>query len=314
MVEKSDDVEVRLAGSVPSLPMQGDGGLAAIRQNIERTEAEMARTLDAIQEKMSFEYLRAQAQEKLLDAMEGRAREMANSAGRMTEEVGHYVAETIKEYPLPATLFGVGLGWLMMGILSGSTKKETRPVGRYDIEEGEGPPEDLYQAGLEEPEVGDYARGGKFYDYHSKVQSTAGKFREAAGSAQSKTEQIAGQAVEKARDLTGRVRDRAQQTGGKVMEFIGDNMVILGMGAAALGIAAGFFLPKTRREEKLIGGARETIVDKTREFGRQTMEKAERVVERAADAALEEAGREHPVNPKGEASAQESERSSAKET
>lgn len=328
MVEKADDVGIRATDTpkgggvehpVHGPEAEGNGErLSALRKKIEQTEAEMAETLNAIQEKISFDHIKEQVKEKLLDTLEGRAREMTNITGQKIEKLGHSLVEAIKEKPMPTILLGIGLGWFLVDFLNSSPQRKALPRGGYGVE-GEEMSEDFYQTGgLEDPIADQYRRsGGGAYGYQAKIQGAAekvrqaagsvqhqaediagetlekakdlgGKIREAVGSAQHQAEHIAGETVDKAKHLSGQVLDRAEITSKKVIEFAEENMLMLSIGAMAIGITAGLLLPKTSREERLLEEARETIADKTRELGHKTMEKAERVVKKAKEAVREE--------------------------
>jgi|GEM_PF-764979 len=310
MVEKPGDVDMRPASptkdgggshSASSLEMRGEAvqrgdgqGLDTIRTRIEHTEAELAETLDAIHERISFDYIKQQAEEKLLDALERRARDMMNTAGRMTGELGHSIIETVKENPIPATLLGIGLSWLIADALNAPSKRRELMMGRYDIE-GEEVPEELYQAGLEELGGSEYMQGGPSSGYKGRIRSAAERVREKAGSAQHRAGHLAEETAEKARHLGSGVRGRAGQAGSKAVQFVGDNTMVLGIAAVTMGAVFGLLLPRLSREGRILEGARETIVDKTRELGHKAMEKAERVAAKAGRAAREEAERQHLI-------------------
>jgi len=57
----------------------------------------------------------------------------------------------------------------------------------------------------------------------------------------------------------------------------------------AVGAALGFLIPETRREEELMGEARDTLLDKAKATASDTMERVKRVAEAAKGAATQEA-------------------------
>jgi uncharacterized protein YjbJ (UPF0337 family) len=308
MVEEPDDVGMRQAGPLEktysahsvsspdkhSDSVESDGqGLSAIRVQIENTQAEMAETLNAIQERISYDYIKRLAEEKLLDALEERARDIMNTTGRMSGQLGHSIMETIKEHPIPVTLLGIGLSWLVVNALN-SSKENEELVGRYDIEDEEGIPEELYQAGLEEPGGREYMEAARPHGYQ-RIRSVAEKVRKKAGNAQHRAEHFAEGTAEKARHLGSEVRERVGKARSKAGNLVGDNTLLLGVAAVTLGTVFGLLLPKMGREQNLLEGARETVVDKTRELGHKAMEKAERVASKAGRAAREEAERQHLI-------------------
>ncbi len=121
----------------------------AIEHEIEQTRAEMSGTIDAIQERLSPETLKAQAKEAAHDATIGKVvdakdqavekvqelasqatdkfREMTNGSGNGTgtsdgtasqftstaRDTGSNIVETIRANPIPAAIAGAGLGWFL---------------------------------------------------------------------------------------------------------------------------------------------------------------------------------------------------------
>jgi hypothetical protein len=120
----------------------------AIEQEIEQTRAEMSGTIDAIQEKLDPERLKAQAKEaahdatigRVIDAKDQAVEKVQDLASQATDKVrnltggngddhqpagtsstftmtardtGNTFVETIKANPVPAAIAGAGLGWFM---------------------------------------------------------------------------------------------------------------------------------------------------------------------------------------------------------
>jgi ElaB/YqjD/DUF883 family membrane-anchored ribosome-binding protein len=213
----------------------GDRELEGIRSEIEQTRAEMSETLNAIQHRLSPDYLREQAREKVRDATVGRAKHMAGKAGRKARSLPSVFMERMKDNPLPAALMGLGLGWLMMG---GSKSRSERryyserhyrryaPEGWYGVEEEEYMPESMYHAGLEEPGEGVYrtqpyygSEGG--YDVRQKAHEASGKMKETAESVKERTSETLGHARETAGEYASQVRETAQEYAGEAREKAG---------------------------------------------------------------------------------------------
>jgi ElaB/YqjD/DUF883 family membrane-anchored ribosome-binding protein len=92
-----------------------------IRQDIHQTRAEMAETIDAIQDKLRPQHIMEQAKESVREATVGKVKDMVNSASDTASTVAGQVQETteqaveyVKENPLPAALIGAGVAWLIM--------------------------------------------------------------------------------------------------------------------------------------------------------------------------------------------------------
>jgi ElaB/YqjD/DUF883 family membrane-anchored ribosome-binding protein len=101
----------------------------AIREDIEQTRAEMARTVDEIQARLTpaniVEQVKEQAKETATEAIDnvkqtvrdatvGKVENMVNSVSDSARETGSGLMGLIKENPIPAALAGLGLGWLYM--------------------------------------------------------------------------------------------------------------------------------------------------------------------------------------------------------
>lgn len=114
----------------------------AIRAEIIHTRGEMSQTLNAIQERLDPERLKAEVRneidhvtehvkEEVRDATIGRAEHFMNQIEDTAREAGDSVFDRVRAHPIPAALVGVGLAWLF---LSGSGTSHHARSGRYDEE------------------------------------------------------------------------------------------------------------------------------------------------------------------------------------
>jgi ElaB/YqjD/DUF883 family membrane-anchored ribosome-binding protein len=92
-----------------------------IRQDIHQTRAEMAETIDAIQDKLRPQHVMEQAKDAVREATVGKVKDMVSSATDTASNVAGQVQETtqqaveyVRENPLPAALIGAGVAWLLM--------------------------------------------------------------------------------------------------------------------------------------------------------------------------------------------------------
>jgi ElaB/YqjD/DUF883 family membrane-anchored ribosome-binding protein len=129
--EQSELYEDTFAASDSSSDADADteAETEAIREDIEQTRANMARTVDEIQERLSpqniMEQVKETASEKAGEAIEnvkqtvhdatvGKVENMVNNVSDTARETGSGIMDLIKENPVPAALAGLGLGWLFM--------------------------------------------------------------------------------------------------------------------------------------------------------------------------------------------------------
>lgn len=100
-----------------------------LQEDIEQTRAEMARTVDEIQERLTPQNIVEQVKETAKDtatetidnvkhavreATVGKVENMVNIVSDSARETGSGLLDLIKENPVPAALAGLGLGWLYM--------------------------------------------------------------------------------------------------------------------------------------------------------------------------------------------------------
>jgi hypothetical protein len=282
------------------------GKLDRIRARIERTEASMDGALNAIQEKLSLQYIIELAEEKILSTTITEAEEMMKRANQAAGSIGKTLADTFREYPISTSLVGVALTWfLYKGVRGGA---ESAPMGYrgnldYRGEMGdtqEGQDEALYHAGLEEPGGYRYHQQG---EYSSSTASTAGtggavrsafdKVRDVAENVQEKTMDFAGSIQDKTRDIAGNVQEKTMDFArgalekGKHLGDMGmnvgdwnrsgigrslrDNALTVGIVAVGIGLGIGLILPETRIEQELMGEKQQGILRSARHFSERAM-------------------------------------------
>ena len=114
---------------------------------------------------------------------------------------------------------------------------------------------------------------------YSESGSNGHGFKE---SLKEKTQALAGDAREKIGQTAEQVSQTAKNTGVTLENFFERNPIIAGAGAIVLGAAVGALIPETQKEKKLMGHARDQIVDKTKNVVQQ------------AQGAIEQKLSEHP--------------------
>lgn len=273
-----------------------------IRAEIEQTRAEMSETIEAIQERLSPDHLKEQAQEQFQDIKEqvreqvreqfqeakhmlreatiGRVEHMVQYAGETVDDVRYTITDTIRQNPIPATLVGIGLSWLFMN------RSATTPP-RYSGRGGVGNSQ-IYSTPMYSGQ-GYSERGGTLQraqaaagNAASGVQDTAGSVAssvsETAGNVASQVQETASQLVDQAQYRTERIEERFQQ-------MLYQRPLAVGAITLALGAAVGLAVPETRREHELMGEARDNLLEKAQGAASQTMEKVQRVTGEVVDEA-----------------------------
>lgn len=194
---------------------------------------------------------------------------------------GNVVSRTIIENPVPSVLAGFGIGWLIL--------KGRRGNGRDRFEETswEAEPESRSWSGelMEQAKT----RAGEAYEgAREKAENLTGKVRE-------KAENLTGQMREKTSQYRETVRSRTPDTS-RYRSILEERPLAVLAAAFVLGMAVGFSVPETEREDEWMGQAKETakekIVTKAKEVAEEAVGKAERVVKEAQRSATEKAREE----------------------
>lgn len=271
-----------------------------IRANIEQTRAEMSETVNTIQEKLSPEHLKQQAQEMVREATVGKVEEMANMANRKVRNWRSNMVETIKQNPVPAALIGIGVGWLLMRGTDDSDvetqyyyPQEFGPSRPYSRQGGFG--EVQHRAGGVAHNVQERA-SDMAHNVQDKVSDVAGQVQEkvsgVANQARMQTEQLTTQAQQQAEEMKQWAEYEAWQAKRSYQQTLQDNPLALAAVALAAGAAVGLSLPSTQTENELMGQARDRLVHQAQTTAQETMDKVRHVAEEATQAATEEAKRE----------------------
>jgi len=270
--------------------------IAATRAEIEQTRAEMSGTIDAIKDKLSPQNLVQQAKETVKEATVGKAQEVAgnvvegarraantavegaeramNSAGDTAREAGSTFMETIQHNPIPSALIGVGLGWLWM-----NTRKqhpESFASRRSSLQD-------------------DWNRSGAGYDtsgYRGGAFGTTYGREEEKG----RVSEMADQVQQKASHLGHQAQEKAHRAAVGFEHTLEQHPLAMGAMALTLGAAIGMAIPETRQENRMMGEARDRVVEKAQEATQEVAQKVQSVAQEAMGAAKETA--------KGEARAQ----------
>lgn len=223
---------------------------AEIEREIELTRTRMSRDIDELGGRLSPENLKQEAKSAI--------REQARRTGSR-------MADAIRENPLPVIAVGAGVTWLLTrrsnSDVSGDRMARyayTGPERRQSWQEGSGI----------KARVGEAVSGVK-----ETVSDAASGIAERAGEIASGTQERLGEFGGQARRQTGRIKTRLEHVSQ-------ENPLMVALGATVVGLALGLLLPRTERENEVMGPARD-----------QLMDRAGRTAERVKDVATE-AGRD----------------------
>ena len=132
-----------------------------------------------------------------------------------------------------------------------------------------------------------------------KVSEAADQAKHAAEQVQDRAQDMADRTRERGGEIADRVEEtwheaghRARRAGSEVRHLGEENPLAAGAVALALGFAAGMLVPESSREHRMMGPARDRMVDRAQEAASDTMEKVRRVAETTAEEARETAEEE----------------------
>jgi hypothetical protein len=245
-----------------------ENGASAIQSDIEATRARMGETLEELGTRLNPHHLKAQAVDAVHEATIGRVRTMVRDTGNAAATAGRTAAGALRDSAVPAALIAAGVGLLLWN----------RRTRRQEAELLMAPTE--RNVAERDQTSGMMAGAAAAADtVREKAGAVAGTV---AGAAQQAAHRVAdgttSMATSVATTVSGTVRTQSQ----RAATLFDENPLAVGAVVAAIGVAAGFALPATDQEARLLGSVRDDAVDKVKglvqEKERQITHVAERVV------------------------------------
>ncbi|HET7239227.1 MAG TPA: hypothetical protein VFI76_09375, partial [Terrimicrobiaceae bacterium] len=198
----------------------------------------------------------------------------------------------MKENPIPALLVGAGVAWMIIDATTGDDNETgvdrgpTPPGGmrpRGGSSSSSESPGDTRASSDRGSGVGENVKG--------TLERTRQAATEVAGAAKEKVSAL-GEAANDAAENVGRRAQNAYQAGRSTTLKVGRSIesgyhssaerlenaveeypLAVGIGFAALGALIGVLLPRTRREDELLGEHSDQLVTATKEKGQQLLER-----------------------------------------
>jgi hypothetical protein len=288
-----------------------------IREQIEETRRGMGETIDAIQEKLSFQNISDQVKdtvsEQLTNAIEtakttvydatiGKAGKLMKNVGRelSKSDVGRIAADN----PFPLLLIGLGVGLLAYQGFGGKRRSSYGYRSEYDRNyrgTGEGSSRSLLSTA--QNKIGSTASGA--YDSVSGAASSAAGtvtgaantayegVSSAANSAYEGVSSAANTAYSGVTDYSKRAYEKVGDLGTQAREqydyYLEENPLAIGAVALAVGAAVGLSLPSTRYEGQLMGEYRQNLLDKAQNAAGDLVERVKEVANEAKETIKDEA-------------------------
>lgn len=264
----------------------------ALRAEISQTRSRLSETLDELGERLNPENVKheitARVKEGIRGATIGRVQQMARHTAHRMHDTRTSLMDSVRENPVPAGLVGIGLAWLFMNQVRNRPAEMKRP-GRYadefdDEQWDEFDPAD-FDAEVTEPASGRMAR------MRERTAELAENVKEASGDVVERAQHAVEDVSDRAREVAGRAKRRARNVAGEVARssrrqayrvegYYLQNPLVLGVAALGAGMAVGMGVPRTDVETRLVGEARDDLVEKVREVVDDKKAKVEQVAGR----------------------------------
>jgi len=286
-----------------------------IEADIEQTRAQMSETINQIQERLNPHHLAAQAKEAVYDATIG-------SAVVTAKGMGSNMFETIKQNPLPAAIAALSIGWLMR---KSTTVQSNYSYNQGQYRPYPQPGSQNYGQSYGQTYGGQtyaaqYGGGSNYYNqspsyynqgsgYSQHSPGIGERVTDAAGNVVGGVQNMAGNVVDAAGNVVGSVVGGVQNMAGNVVdqvEYLGDqareqayyasnwfqrtlheNPLAVGAAMVIAGTAVGMAMPSTPVENRFMGEARDTLVERVQETAQETFEKVQAVASEATQVVQE---------------------------
>jgi hypothetical protein len=262
-----------------------------IRAEIEQTRNRMSERLDTIQDRLSPDHLKLQAQTVVHEAVRESTDALMHYVSTNVQQVGDTLVDAVKRNPLPTALIGLGVGWLIVNSLRKQGQNQYRDDERYlytgslgERYRGQPPATELaYYTGQpvsprrQSPsssstlemqysanyEPADLDRMEQLYTepvLSSSYDANAGRFDE----------------------WTTQQSNHAQGMGRDLQQTLEENPVPFALAALAIGVTIGLALPATQPERQLMGDARDRVVDRAQTLVSNAAQRVEQVAAEVA--------------------------------
>ena len=274
-----------------------------IESELAQTRAQVSSTIDAIQTKLTPGQLMDQAVDYWRSSLPA--------------DFGTNLSNSVRQNPVPVTLIGIGLAWLMMA----GKKTDTRYRASRDGEDTDYDTPTYGYAGIEDfvesgesmmqgvkSEVSDTAEQvkgkaaelkarasesahrlrGKASEISDRTSNTYADFKSRAYEMRGRLSDKASHARERAGDLQQRSREQYYRARSSVSQMVDEQPLVIGAIGVAIGAALGASLPATRREDEWLGEQRDNLMERTKETAREYVEPMKESAQRVAETAERE--------------------------
>ncbi|TGP55630.1 DUF3618 domain-containing protein [bacterium M00.F.Ca.ET.230.01.1.1] len=245
-----------------------DKSAAELEREAEATRARVVATADSIRDKMT--------PGQLFDEFTGLFR---NGTG---SDMLHNLKVQVRDNPLPLTVIGAGLAWLMLGSGASTASAGTDGVTRRR------PGLDHRAFGAGMGSTASDATGSVAEAASGAAETVSGMASEAAGT----VSDMASSAADTLASSAAATADMATSAGRSAHNLLQDQPLAAAAVGLAIGAAIGAMLPHTEVEDERLGAYRERLRESADETLKEGLDAAKQVAAEAYQTASDEAGRQ----------------------
>ena len=285
------------------LPDEESRSSTKIESDIRQTRGRLDATLDELGDRLSARSLVNSA----LDWWESRG--AGSRPVGATKDTYQSLARYVKENPIPSLLVGAGVAWMIIEATSNEEEETRSSTGATSFKRTprfEDTPYDPFEGGNQTETGGEsgpgFAKSAKDKLEHAKkaVAGVAGAAKEKVSALGDSTTTAAEDAGKRARQVYEEGRSTARTIGHNIesgyhssaeqlQKAMEEYPLAVGIGFAAVGALIGVLLPRTRREDELLGEQSDQLIKATKEKGEELLERGKVVAQRVGESALDEA-------------------------
>ncbi|RUX71810.1 DUF3618 domain-containing protein [Mesorhizobium sp. M7A.F.Ca.US.005.03.1.1] len=183
----------------------------------------------------------------------------------------------VRDNPLPVTMVGAGLAWLMFG---SGTADTARGSAGYSMPSAPGRHDERERGGL----------GSTLSDAAASLSSAAASVGDTVSSAASSAAEGLTGSTATARSVTG---DMAAKAARSAQDLLENQPLAIAAAGLAIGAAIGAMLPHTATEDEQLGAYGEKLRDTAETMLDRGLDEAKQVAAEAYETIKQEAGRQH---------------------
>jgi uncharacterized protein DUF3618 len=294
----------------------------AVREQVQEArvliKSDLAQAEEHVKQELAVAY--RHAKQSVRKATLGRVEDVATRAGDAMNDTRDTLVDTIRDNPLPAALAGVGLVWLLMNRSNASRRRRTEhrrfePSTAHSFADAERAAGRMF--GRVGEKLGNVAHGATdatasaVHGITDAAANLAHQAGDTAGSIAHQAGEVASHLAHDARDAADHMAHQAGDVGTSLVHgaeqigsdlahraqdtagFLSDNArrqarenpLAIAAAVVVVGAAIGYAMPRTHREDALMGETRDRLVHQAGEAAKQAVESVHHLADKTVETA-----------------------------